>query len=147
MLNYRECGLKNVWLRNGYKEKDTPYGKAISIQNVEGLHRALATLLAKHKPRLTGSEFRFLRKELDRSQEAVGRLFEYPAKTVALWEKTGRIPKLADRAIRAIYREVNEGNTSFKDIVECLNDMDQADHDKSKVIMKETSRGWEANAA
>jgi hypothetical protein len=85
--------------------------------------------------------------ELDRSQAAVGKLFGYQAQTAAIWEKTGRIPKLADRAIRAFYREVNEGNTSFKDIVERLNDMDRADHEKSRLIMRETPRGWEAQAA
>ena len=147
MLNYKECGLKNVWLQNGYKEKDTPYGKAISIQDVEGLHRAIGMLMVKHKPRLTGTDFRFLRKELDLSQAAVGAYFGYQAQTVAIWEKTGRIPKLADRAIRAIYREVKEGNTSCKDIVERLNDMDRADHEKSRLIMRETPRGWEAKAA
>jgi len=147
MLNYKECGLKNVWLQNGYKEKNTPYGKAISIQDVEGLHRAIGMLMVKHKPWLTGTDFRFLRKELDLSQAAIGAYFGDQAQTVAIWEKTGRIPKLADRAIRAFYREVNEDNTSFKDIVERLNDMDRADHDKSRLIMRETPRGWEAKAA
>jgi len=147
MLNYKECGLRNVWLQNGYKEKDTHYGKAISIQDVEGLHRAIGILTVKHKPWLTGTDFQFLRKELDLSQAVVGAYFGYQAQTVAIWEKTGRIPKLADRAIRAIYCEVNEGNSSFKDIVERLNDMDRAGHETSKVIMQETSRGWEAMAA
>ena len=113
----------------------------------EGLHRALATHVVKYKPRLNGAEFRFLRKELDLSQAGVGTLFGYEAQTVALWEKTGRVPKLADRAIRAFYREVTEGNASFKDIVERLNNLDRQDHEKSKIILRETDKGWEAKAA
>jgi transcriptional regulator with XRE-family HTH domain len=101
----------------------------------------------KYKSRLNGAEFRFLRKELDLSQASIGRLFGYEAQTVALWEKTGRVPKLPDRAIRAFYREVTEGNASFKDIVERLNDLDRADHEKSKIILHETGNRWEAKAA
>jgi len=35
--HYRECGLDNVWLLNGYELHDTPYGKGVSFVDVEGL--------------------------------------------------------------------------------------------------------------
>ena len=59
MYHYQESGLNNVYLVNGYKEIDTPYGKATSITDVAGLNRAIAHNLITYKPRLTGSEFRF----------------------------------------------------------------------------------------
>ena len=31
MYHYRECGLRNVWLANGFDEHDTPYGPGIAI--------------------------------------------------------------------------------------------------------------------
>ena len=61
MYKYTECGLKNVYLVNGFHERKTPYGKAVSIDNVEGLHRVIGLHLADNKPNLTGAEFRFLR--------------------------------------------------------------------------------------
>jgi len=74
MLRYNKCGLGNVWLRNGYTIKQTRYGKAVVIRDVEGLHRAIAKALSR-KRKLSGTEFRFLRKEIGLSQEALGRIF------------------------------------------------------------------------
>ena len=34
--HYVECGLPNVWLRNGF-EKKTPYGEGVSISGIERL--------------------------------------------------------------------------------------------------------------
>ncbi len=145
MFRYSGCGLRNVWLQNGYEERKTSYGKAVAIQDVEGLHRAIALHVIRSRPRLSGSEFRFLRKELELSQTALGKMFGYEGQTVAIWEKKGNVPKLADRAVRAIYREITEGNASFKEIVERLDDIDWAN--QNKVVMKETGKGWQAKAA
>ena len=147
MLHYDGCGLRNIWLRNGYSGRNTPYGKAVSIQNVEGLHRTIALHLIKTKPSLSGAEFRFIRKELDLSQARLGQMFGYSSQAIAIWEKSGHVPKLADRALRAIYREVAEGNAGLQELVERLNDLDRKHHDKSKVVLHETDKGWQAKAA
>ena len=68
MYRYTEGGLTNVWLSNGFREEDTPYGKGVSIEDVEGLHRVIGMKLVKERAQLTGAEFRFLRKELGLSQ-------------------------------------------------------------------------------
>ena len=60
--HYTESGLTNVWLANGYTVRKTKYGEGVSIQDADGLHRALARVLS-NKARLTGTEVRFLRKE------------------------------------------------------------------------------------
>lgn len=115
MYHYRESGLRNVWLRNGYRVLDTPYGEAVEIEKVEQLHRAIAgAVLAR--PRLSGREFRFLRCEMNLSQEALAQMLGNSAQSVALWEKGRGAPKWADRLIRALYREHTEGNASLKEI-------------------------------
>ena len=48
MYHYTECGLDNVWLSNGYTEKKTAYGKAVSISNADELHKILAEDLVKN---------------------------------------------------------------------------------------------------
>jgi hypothetical protein len=56
MLKYDESGLRNVWLQNGYTVKKTLYGKAVAIQDVEGLNRLLARMIAQ-KPRLRNDHY------------------------------------------------------------------------------------------
>lgn len=115
MYRYRECGLANVWLKNGYRQIETPYGRAVEIEHVEELHRAIARNLLR-RPRLTGREFRFLRRELNLSQAALAGMLGNSAQSVALWEKGRGAPKWADRLIRALYREQAEGNANLNAI-------------------------------
>ena len=115
MYHYRECGLKQVWLRNGYRHVNTPYGEAIEIENVEELHRTIARMLLT-RPRLSGAEFRFLRRELDLSQAALAEMLGNSEQSIALWEKGRGAPKWADRLIRALYREHAEGNARLNEI-------------------------------
>jgi DNA-binding transcriptional regulator YiaG len=147
MLNYKGCGLRNVWLSNGYRKRSTAHGEAVAIPDVPGLHRVIALHIIKTKPRLSGAEFRFIRKELDLSQARLGQMFGYSSQAIALWEKRGNVPRLADRTLRAIYREVAEGNAGLQELVERLNDLDRKDHEKSKMILRETEKGWQAKAA
>lgn len=115
MYHYLECGLKQVWLSNGYRRVDTPYGEATEIENVEELHRAIARTLMT-RPRLSGAEFRFLRRELNLSQAALAEMLGNSEQSVALWEKGRGAPKWADRLIRAFYREHAEGNARLNEI-------------------------------
>ena len=125
MYHFAECGLPNIWLANGYEEIDTPYGKATKVQNVRGLHRAIAFSIVRDRPHLTGAEFRFLRTELDLSQARLAAYFGYNEQSVAIWEKRGKVPKWADRFLRALYQETAEGNAQIQQIIDRLNDMDQ----------------------
>jgi DNA-binding transcriptional regulator YiaG len=83
MYRYTESGLKNVRLMNGYAIKKTPYGKAVSIQDLEGLHRAIGSIIAK-RPKLTGPELRFLRKEMGLSQKGLADFVGTSEQTVSL---------------------------------------------------------------
>ncbi|MGH7091347.1 MAG: helix-turn-helix domain-containing protein, partial [Stellaceae bacterium] len=123
----------------------TAYGPGVAIENVEGLHNAIALLLVNHKPRLSGAEFRFLRKELDMSQARLAHVLGNDAQSVALWEKRGRVPKWADRFLRALYREHAQGNANIIELVNRLNDMDQAEFRKMR--FEETGKGWQPKAA
>lgn len=140
MYHYTECGLPNVWLVNGFTPHETPYGDVVEVENVEGLHRAIGLRLVHRKPHLTGTEFRFLRKELDLSQNALAGYFGNDAQSVALWEKRGRVPKWADRFLRAIYRETIEGNAQIREIVARLNDTDR--REAERLAFEDTPEGW-----
>ena len=139
MYRYTESGLKNVWLTNGYTIKDTPYGKAVSIQDIEGLHRAIGSIIAR-RPKLTGPELRFLRKEMGMSQKGMADLVGTSEQTVSLWERRGAIPKAAERLIKLAYLETiaKEGsNVKIKEIIDRLNASDATAHEMQMAKAKE----------
>ena len=101
MYHYTECGLQKVWLENGYKLHKTPHGKGVSILDVAGLHHMIGRSIAL-RPRLTGAELRFLRKELDLSQRNLATLLGVSEQIVSLWERQGRIPKGIARLVKRL---------------------------------------------
>ncbi|NCP15043.1 MAG: transcriptional regulator [Sphingomonadales bacterium] len=145
MYHYRECGLRNVWLANGFDKHDTPYGKGIAIHDVEGLHRAIAHGIVSKGGKLTGTELRFLRQEMGLSQAKLATMLGNEAQTVALWEKRGGQPKMADRFIRAIYRELNEGNAQIREMIERLVDSDLEESD-ARITLSQDDTGWKVAA-
>ena len=105
MLKYDDAGLRNVWLANGYEVHDTAYGKATSFHDIHGLTRAICAALVDKPGPLTGAEFRYLRLHLRLSQASLGKLLDVSEQSVALWEKRGRIPRLADKHLRLLWIE------------------------------------------
>lgn len=141
--HYTESGLRNLWLASGFDRVRTNYGEGVAIHDVDGLHRAIGEALAK-KAWITGTEFRFLRKEMDLSQNAVGLLLGTTDQSVAKWEKTGRVPKTADRMIRLIYLEHTGGNVQIRATIERINDTDHADHER--MTAESSATGWRITA-
>lgn len=103
MYHYRESGLSNVYLTNGYREVVTAYGRSVVIEDVEGLHAALATTMVIERQHLTGREVRFIRKFLSLTQAQLANLLGVEEQSVRRWEKLGRVPKAADHSVRLIF--------------------------------------------
>jgi putative transcriptional regulator len=135
MYHYTECGLRNIWLTNGYTVKQTPYGEAVSIQDVEGLHRFIGSIIAQ-RPKLTGPELRFLRKEMGMSQKALADFVGTTEQSVSLWERRGHMPKAADRLIKLAYLETIDkkgGNVKIKETIDRLNELDNTAFEQLKL--------------
>lgn len=141
MYHYTESGLNNVWLVNGFTYHKTPYGKGASFHDLDGLHRLISDELVMRKPRLSGGEFRFVRKMLDMSQSGLASIIGKDAQSVARWEKQGRVPKMAERFLRAIYREHMDGNEKIIDWVKRLNEIDQ--HNNVKMLFEQEGCNWQ----
>ena len=45
--HYKESGLDNVYLENGFTIHKTPYGEGVSIQDTAGLHKAIGVWLVE----------------------------------------------------------------------------------------------------
>lgn len=125
MYHYKSCGLDNVWLENGYLEKDFGDQKAVSIHALDELHELISMELVRKDNVLSGKEFRFLRKELDMSQRALGHLLDVTDQAVAKWEKNDNVPRYADVLLRHLYAESVGDNPKVRNMLERLNDIDR----------------------
>jgi DNA-binding transcriptional regulator YiaG len=139
MYHYTECGLQNVWLRNGYRKEKTPHGPAVSFTDVAGLHRLIGRTLAL-RPQLTGAEVRFLRKELSLSQAALAQMLGCTEQNVSLWERRGRMPKVADRMLRLLYLEQLDGNVNVRKLIDAVKDLDA--QPAGKLVFEEVAGHW-----
>ncbi|WP_223507795.1 transcriptional regulator [Pseudomonas sp. BF-B-25] len=133
MYHYVESGLPNVWLSNGFVVKETSYGEAVAITDVQGLHDTIGKALAEKPAALTGAEFRFLRKELGLSQERLGAIVGLSSQAVAIWEKSGNIPTVNDRYLRGLYLEAKTGEA---DLMAAINKINDLDHDLYKLNLE-----------
>ena len=130
MYHYQSCGLNTIYLVNGYHEIETPYGKAVSIDDVEGLDRAIAHSLITYKARMTGSEFRFLRKYLGLSQAKLALLLGNNEQAIALWEKKSNIPQWATNMLRKLVSEHLGDNKTLMEIINHFNNLDKIEYDE-----------------
>ena len=143
--HYSQCGLQNVFLRNGFVREATPYGETIRIHDMDGLHLAIGMHLIRDKERLSGAEARFLRHELDLSQEMLGRLLKKSGQSVARWEKDEtKIDGPADRLLRLLYENhaqpSNDGGETIRSLLERLSELDSGG--ASSVAFEDTESGW-----
>jgi putative transcriptional regulator len=142
LYHYRECGLDNVYLANGFHCVDRPSGREVTIENIDALHEAIGKALIDNKKDLSGKEIRFLRQEMLMPQAFLAKLLDVAEQTVHRWEagKTD-IPKPAETLIRVLYREhVNDKSvSSLRKRLERLSDLENA-IDGQKLILRKHIR-------
>jgi putative transcriptional regulator len=139
--HYKESGLDNVYLIDGYTLHKTAYGKGVSIQNTEGLHKAIGKwLIALPRP-LNGAELRFIRTEMELTQRALAGIIGAEEQTLRLWEKKREkfMPATAERLLRALYSESLGNNVHIKRMLEKLADLDRVEGGKACFTKK---NGW-----
>jgi DNA-binding transcriptional regulator YiaG len=119
MHRFTDGGLQNVWLVNGYTVHSTPYGPAVSIHDMDGLARAICLALTQKRGVLSGKEVRYIRQAgMTLSQPGLGSLLGVDGQTIARWEKTGHVPKWADKFLRVIFTAHANGDEPVRKAVE-----------------------------
>ena len=143
MLKYDDCGLRNIWLANGFRYEEVEgHGTCLEIDNIDGLHRAIAHHLVTYRKRLAGSEIRFIRVEIGMSQKRLADCLGVDEQTVSLWERSKRRPTVAaERMLRLLYLEHADGNTRVAEMIAAWNDMDRREEEAAQVF-QETAEGW-----
>ena len=141
MYHYTDGGLRNVWLANGYEIKQTPYGEGVAFHNLDGLTTSICIALTKKAGVLTGSEFRYIRSAgMLLSQPALGKLMGIDGQSVARWEKTGKVPKWADKLVRLLYLAQAQGNEPISAAVDRVKTVERLI--KQKIVVKESRGQW-----
>jgi DNA-binding transcriptional regulator YiaG len=145
--HYTECGLENIYLKNGFTFIDTPRGKAISIKDVDGLHKAIGMYLVNQKKDLTSQEISFLRNELLMSQKTLSIILGVSEQAIHRWEKgKTAIPKPSELLLRLLYKEhIDNQNGKISKTLKEIALLEDTLYD-SPVFFKETLTGWKAAA-
>ncbi len=143
MYHYQVCGLSNVWLENGYTEKDTRYGKATAVADADQLHQVLAMAVADKDGTLTGEEVRFLRKSMLCSQRSLGEMLGVEDQTISLWERDQTaIPKAHEAVLRMLATRHAKGQADVREVVQRRNAVDRLVN--QKIVARAQDHRWAA---
>ena len=143
MYHYTDGGLRNVWLANGYEIKKTPYGEGVAFHDLDGLTASICLALTQKAGVLTGSEFRYMRSAgMLLSQPSLGKLVGIDGQSIARWEKSGKVPKWADKLVRLLYLAQVQGNEPIRSAVERVKTVERLV--KQKIVVKELRGHWES---
>jgi DNA-binding transcriptional regulator YiaG len=131
----------------GVEFTETPRGKGVTIKDIEGLHRVIGSILVRERKNLNGREFRFLRHEINATQQLVATLLRVDVQTVGRWERGEcEIPGPAQGLIRLLYEEKINDNKAISEPLERLAELDEQSATHEEITLHETPEGWQAAA-
>lgn len=144
--HYKESGLDNVYLENGFTIHKTPYGEGVSIKDTDGLHRAIGEWIITVPKPLNGAELRFLRLQMELTQRDLAGILGADEQAVRRWEKarTKSFNGSSDRLLRVLYAEYVGGNVRVRESVDRLVELDQIE--KAEARMTEEGHHWKMAA-
>lgn len=146
MYHYTESGLNNIYLKNGFTEEEIDDETYTSIDDMNGLHKAIAQIIVDSRQPLSNQEFKFLRIELNLSQKVLANRFGVTSQTIARYEKgQSDIPRTTDVALRTLYMESIEKNNPVSYFLELLCDV-EAHEAQSEILLEEAQEQWRVAA-
>lgn len=125
---YKESGLSNVVFRNVEVVACPACGNSdVIIPSMAKIHRALAQAIADSPARLTGEQFRFLRKYLGLSGDQLGSYLHTDKTKISKWERSeDAIGPATDRLTRllvaALDSELRPGVTEVAEHLALIED-------------------------
>ncbi len=85
--NYTESGLDNVFVEGVQFVTDDAGEVCVTVPNINGLHRAIASGIIRQRAGMTGREMRFLRTEIGFTQAELAVLVHREALAISRWER------------------------------------------------------------
>ena len=105
--HYAESGLDNVMVEGVDFLVDDAGEQVVTIPNVNGLHKAIATGIVMKQGSMTGRELRFLRSEMGMTQAELAQYVHREPLAISRWERgeVAEIDPNAEAMIRLLARE------------------------------------------
>jgi len=141
---YSESGLSNVVLVGVEVRRCQNCGESMaSIPRIEGLHRAIAMALIRHRGRLAPEEIRFLRKWLGWSGVDFAKHMGVAPETVSRWESTENLKPMGGTAERLLRLAVAHGQPIDEYPIDMLTEISDDQVPKAPLLaMKSEPTGW-----
>ncbi|NQY01452.1 MAG: helix-turn-helix domain-containing protein [Flavobacteriaceae bacterium] len=135
-----------MYLKNGFTVEQIDGEEYTSIDDMNGLHRAIGQAVVDSRKPLTNEEFKFLRIEMNISQKMLGTRFGVDEQTIARYEKgKTKIPRTTDAALRTLYMESQEKNNPVSYFLDLLADT-EAEEAAKEIRLEEIEDHWEVAA-
>lgn len=101
---YRGAGLEGIYLCNGFSCEEVDGEWFTHIEDIQGLHNAIALDLVARESPLAPKEIRFIRNTMDKTQAEIAQAMSVDVQTVARWEKGEHpMPGPADKMLRIMF--------------------------------------------
>lgn len=142
--HYTECGLSNVFLRNGFEVSEFEGEECYAVHDTEALHKAIGLEILNKTTLLNGEEIRFLRKECGLSQKDLADILGVKDQSVANYEKeVTKQLKSSDLIIRLQYAAHIQSEANVTSLQKILS-LDATD--RSEVDFSEKEGQWASSA-
>jgi DNA-binding transcriptional regulator YiaG len=152
-LHYRACGLDDVYLVNGFTREVIDGDEAVTINDMDGLWKAIGLVLVTGRKALAPKEVRFLRHHMDLTQAELGAKLRVSDQTIARWEK-GETPDHGpeDVLLRVLFlaceRAQPEGGKMLDHLTKMLDDLQERDEPEHPApITFRHKKRWEQEKA
>jgi DNA-binding transcriptional regulator YiaG len=141
-LHYKACGLDDVYLLNGFKTEIIDGEEYVTIEDLDGLWKAIGLHLVTTRKALAPKEIRFLRHHMNLTQAELAGQMRVTDQTVARWEKgIAEMPGPADMVLRVLFLGSKvaqpEGVKFLREILKVYDDLLERDEPKAKPTMFE----------
>src|SRR5262249_43533651 len=144
-LHYTARGLDNVYLLSGFKREIIDGEEYVTVQDLDGLWKAIGLHLVTTRKALAPKEVKFLRHHMNLTQAELARLMRVTDQTVARWEKgQTELSGPADTMLRALFLEskIAKPEGAEQPIGELVKEIVDADEPEARPAMFEHGRKW-----
>jgi DNA-binding transcriptional regulator YiaG len=146
-LHCTACGLDDVYLVNGFIREQIDGEDAITIEDMDGLWKAIGLALVTKRKALASKDIRFLRGHMDFTQAELGANCACQIQSVARWEKgENPIPGPADVLLRVLFlaceRAQPQGGKILERLISVLEDLHERDEPEQRIMFRHKKK-WE----
>jgi transcriptional regulator with XRE-family HTH domain len=145
-LHYTACGLDDVYLVNGFTREVIDGEEFVTIEDLDGLWKAIGLHLVTAKKVLAPKEIRFLRELMEFTQAELGKKMRVSDQTVARWEKGTTDQGPADFLLRMLFLASPcaqpEGNKILNEAMKVIEEIVDKDEQEKPQVFRHGKKSW-----